>query len=63
MPHSVGAYDRTHSRPLYLSHCGEGYQDSFKPPKASGICDICGANEFRRWADDNAETVRTRIAE
>jgi adenylate kinase len=41
--------------------CGEGYHDSFKQPKATGVCDKCGATEFKRRADDNAETVRTRL--
>jgi adenylate kinase len=25
------------------------------------VCDICGGTEFTRRADDNAETVRTRL--
>jgi len=41
--------------------CGEGYHDSFKPTKAAGVCDVCGATEFTRRADDNAETVRKRL--
>tara|TARA_R110000782_G_scaffold117364_3_gene207576 strand:- start:18143 stop:18790 length:648 start_codon:yes stop_codon:yes gene_type:complete len=43
--------------------CGEGYHDSFKRPKADGVCDKCGGTEFKRRADDNEETVRTRMAE
>lgn len=43
--------------------CGEGYHDSFKTPKKPGICDICGSSEFKRRPDDNAETVRNRMAE
>jgi adenylate kinase len=43
--------------------CGEGYHDHFKKPKAEGICDACGAAEFKRRPDDNEETVRTRMAE
>ena len=43
--------------------CGEGYHDKFKLPKAEGVCDVCGAQEFKRRPDDNAETVRTRMAE
>jgi adenylate kinase len=42
--------------------CGEGYHDSFKPTKAEGRCDACGGTEFKRRADDNAETVRERLA-
>lgn len=41
--------------------CGEGYHDSFKQPKAEGVCDKCGGSEFKRRADDNAETVRARL--
>ena len=41
--------------------CGAGYHDTFKRPKQEGVCDICGATEFNRRADDNAETVRSRL--
>lgn len=44
-------------------NCGAGYHDKFKLPKVHGVCDVCGANEFKRRPDDNAETVRTRMAE
>jgi len=43
--------------------CGEGYHDKFKLPKFEGVCDVCGSSEFKRRADDNEETVRTRMAE
>lgn len=43
--------------------CGEGYHDTFKQPKVAGVCDVCGSTEFKRRPDDNAETVRTRMAE
>ena len=43
------------------SNCGEGYHDTFKQPKEEGICDRCGATEFKRRPDDNAETLRTRL--
>jgi adenylate kinase len=42
--------------------CGEGYHDSFKAPSVAGVCDSCGGTEMKRRADDNAETVRTRLA-
>ena len=45
------------------ANCGEGYHDSFKQPKVEGTCDVCGGTEFKRRPDDNAETVRTRMAE
>ena len=43
--------------------CGEGYHDRYKLPKVEGVCDHCGSTEFKRRADDNEETVRTRMAE
>ncbi|MGH1415864.1 MAG: adenylate kinase [Pelagimonas sp.] len=41
--------------------CGEGYHDTFKQPKASGVCDNCGGTDMKRRADDNAETVASRL--
>ena len=41
--------------------CGEGYHDRYKIPKTSCVCDVCGGMSFKRRADDNAETVRTRL--
>ncbi len=41
--------------------CGEGYHDAFKRPAQAGVCDNCGGTEFKRRADDNAETVRDRL--
>ena len=41
--------------------CGEGYHDTFKRPKADGVCDVCGGTEFTRRADDRAETVAARL--
>ena len=35
----------------------------YKQPKVAGTCDVCGSHEFKRRADDNEETVRTRMAE
>jgi adenylate kinase len=43
--------------------CGKGYHDKFEKPKVEGTCDKCGGHEFKRRADDNEETVRTRMAE
>ena len=42
--------------------CGAGYHDTFKQPKVQGVCDVCGNKEFTRRKDDNAETVKTRMA-
>jgi adenylate kinase len=43
--------------------CNAGYHDKFQKPKVAGVCDSCGATEFKRRPDDNEETVRTRMAE
>ncbi|MEO0822234.1 MAG: adenylate kinase [Pseudomonadota bacterium] len=43
------------------ANCGEGYHDTFKRPTVEGVCDNCGHTEFKRRADDNAETVRERL--
>lgn len=42
--------------------CGAGYHDRFRQPKAKGVCDDCGGAVFTRRADDNAETVKSRLA-
>lgn len=42
--------------------CGEGYHDTFRMPKTTGVCDKCGGTEFSRRPDDNAETMKTRLA-
>ncbi|WP_027259217.1 adenylate kinase [Leisingera aquimarina] len=41
--------------------CGEGYHDSFKQPAVADTCDKCGSTEMKRRADDNAETVASRL--
>jgi adenylate kinase len=41
--------------------CGQGYHDTFHKPAKAGICDKCGGTEFKRRADDNAETVTSRL--
>jgi adenylate kinase len=43
--------------------CGEGYHDTFKRPSQEGRCDVCGSTHFKRRPDDNADTVRNRLAE
>ncbi|AUQ53975.1 adenylate kinase Adk [Phaeobacter inhibens] len=42
--------------------CGEGYHDQFKQPRMAGTCDACGSTDMTRRADDNAETVTSRLA-
>jgi len=41
--------------------CGQGYHDTFQKPEKDGVCDKCGGTEFSRRADDNEETVRSRL--
>ena len=41
--------------------CGEGYHDLYKQPAVDGTCDTCGGTEMKRRADDNAETVGSRL--
>jgi adenylate kinase len=42
--------------------CGEVYNDFFRQPGKAGVCDRCGSEAFKRRSDDNAETVRARLA-
>jgi adenylate kinase len=44
------------------ANCGKGYHDTFEKPHQDGVCDKCGSTEFKRRADDNEETVRSRLA-
>ncbi|MDU9005884.1 adenylate kinase [Sedimentitalea todarodis] len=43
--------------------CGEVYNDITKPQPADGKCSNCGASDFQRRADDNEESLRTRLME
>jgi len=42
--------------------CGAAYHDRYRLPKREGVCDVCGGTEFARRPDDNAETMKTRLA-
>lgn len=44
-------------------NCGEVYHDVTKRPQVAEVCDVCGASEMKRRADDNAEALRTRLME
>ncbi len=43
------------------SECGASYHITANPPKAEGICDLCGSEVVTR-KDDAPETVRNRLA-
>ena len=45
------------------ANCGALYHDRTHLPVVSSTCDVCGSHDFKRRPDDNAETVRTRMAE
>ena len=41
--------------------CGEVYNDLTKPIPEDGKCANCGGTEFKRRADDNEESLKTRL--
>ena len=41
--------------------CGEVYNDNTKPVPADGKCANCGADKITRRADDNEESLKTRL--
>jgi adenylate kinase len=43
--------------------CGEVYNDTLRPIPADGKCGTCGGTEFKRRADDNAESLKQRLME
>lgn len=43
--------------------CGEVYHDVTRPTKVPGVCDVCGGTNMKRRADDNEETLKTRLME
>lgn len=43
------------------ANCGAGYHDENLKPAVEGVCDKCGATEFKRRADDRPETVKARL--
>ncbi|MDG1525294.1 MAG: adenylate kinase [Candidatus Thalassarchaeaceae archaeon] len=42
--------------------CGAVYHDTFNPTASPGECDDCGHTEMKRRADDNEDTVLTRLS-
>ena len=43
--------------------CGEVYNDITRPVPEDGKCANCGGTEFKRRADDNEDSLRTRLME
>ncbi|MFP5481127.1 MAG: adenylate kinase [Alphaproteobacteria bacterium] len=43
--------------------CGEVYHDVTRPTKVAGVCDVCGGTNMKRRADDNEDTLKTRLME
>ena len=43
--------------------CGEVYHDATRPTTVAGTCDVCGGHDLRRRADDNEESLKTRLME
>lgn len=41
--------------------CSSVYHDTFNPTSTEGVCDSCDSTDLRRRADDNAETVLSRL--
>ncbi|MES2814963.1 MAG: adenylate kinase [Pseudomonadota bacterium] len=44
-------------------NCGAVYHDVTHPTKVAGTCDVCNSTNLKRRADDNAETLKTRLME
>lgn len=44
-------------------NCGEVYHEDTKPTKVAGVCDVCGSTDLRKRADDNADSLKTRLLE
>jgi len=43
------------------ANCGAGYNEFYKMPAKACVCDVCGEENFNRRADDNEETVKSRL--
>ena len=42
-------------------NCGSVYHETFNPTSKEGICDNCSSSDLKRRADDNADTVMSRL--
>ena len=43
--------------------CGAVYHETMRPPAVTGVCDVCGAQDMHRRADDTEDALRTRLFE
>jgi adenylate kinase len=43
--------------------CGAVYHDQTRPTRVAGVCDVCGATQMQRRADDNEAALRQRLME
>lgn len=44
-------------------NCGAVYHDQTRPTAKPGICDACGSDKMVRRADDNEDSLKTRLME
>lgn len=44
-------------------NCGEVYHDETRPTAKPGVCDSCGSDNMQRRADDNEDSLKTRLLE
>ena len=49
------------SNRFYCKNCNESYNKLYKNPKVSGVCDVCGGNEFITRSDDKPEVIKERF--
>ena len=47
---------------LTCGKCGAIFNKFFSPPAKKGVCDQCGSKKLEHREDDNAKTVRARLA-
>lgn len=46
---------------LTCANCGTIYNTRTKPPRVSGVCDVCGSTDLRHRADDTPEALAERL--
>lgn len=44
-------------------NCGAVYHDTTRPTARPGHCDVCGSTNLKRRADDNEQSLKTRLME